>query len=466
MIGFMPEIYPNELVYSWLARYHVRSGHSGYQTTYKELLAKKSNIISKKFINRYSEDFLDYIEQRFSIEELLMNHTLFSIQFKFMPENKRQKIIDNYKIVDSQTKISLTTGAENKNSKIRFCPLCVKEDRELYGETYWHRNWIIDEINVCAKHHCYLIDSIRDFSNMNSFKDSVAEICIPYNSPIVFTTNEKELQFSQYFMDVIYTNDRTSSVGVSDLFNAKLLETKYMSKSGKLKDMNSLYSDFSKFCQEFNIEIPVVETFRKLFHNKNNKTLYVCALGMFLGIEPYDLVNRSVSYEELTKDFEDKVNYLRKKNMSFKEIAKRLNTTERIVTSTYHAMDNKIDFDINSFLQSNLKKLYNGDYSNGRPQKVTSYIIEKYFDIPKQTLSKNQLYIKEIDKYNESYPEYWARELVWSYNQAKKNRNTVYLSHVICPIGIRREQFKMAVPFLCKYCDTQTEQEIIALVKS
>ena len=27
MIGFIPELYPDELVYSWIARYHVRTGH-------------------------------------------------------------------------------------------------------------------------------------------------------------------------------------------------------------------------------------------------------------------------------------------------------------------------------------------------------------------------------------------------------------------------------------------------------
>ena len=30
MIAFFPEVYPDELVYSWLARYGVRSGYTHY----------------------------------------------------------------------------------------------------------------------------------------------------------------------------------------------------------------------------------------------------------------------------------------------------------------------------------------------------------------------------------------------------------------------------------------------------
>jgi len=41
---------------------------------------------------------------------------------------------------------------------MRVCPLCVKEDRERYGETYWHLSHQLQGIDVCHKHGCYLTD--------------------------------------------------------------------------------------------------------------------------------------------------------------------------------------------------------------------------------------------------------------------------------------------------------------------
>jgi hypothetical protein len=39
---------------------------------------------------------------------------------------------------------------------MRYCPLCVREDKDTYGETYWHRSHQIDGIDVCVKHKVFL----------------------------------------------------------------------------------------------------------------------------------------------------------------------------------------------------------------------------------------------------------------------------------------------------------------------
>lgn len=96
MIGFMPELYPDELVYSWIARYHVRTGHYSYQQTAKHLLNKKANIVSKKFLNEYSDEFFVMIKNNITIKELAIKHSMLSTYIKFLPINKRNNIIESY----------------------------------------------------------------------------------------------------------------------------------------------------------------------------------------------------------------------------------------------------------------------------------------------------------------------------------------------------------------------------------
>jgi hypothetical protein len=42
---------------------------------------------------------------------------------------------------------------------LRYCPLCVVEDQNTYGETYWHRQHQLSSIEVCVTHSVWLEQS-------------------------------------------------------------------------------------------------------------------------------------------------------------------------------------------------------------------------------------------------------------------------------------------------------------------
>ena len=48
---------------------------------------------------------------------------------------------------------------KNKNGTrfLRYCPLCFKEDKQKYGEAYWHKAHQIRGVDVCNKHGCFYI---------------------------------------------------------------------------------------------------------------------------------------------------------------------------------------------------------------------------------------------------------------------------------------------------------------------
>ncbi|MBJ8192714.1 TniQ family protein, partial [Bacillus cereus] len=40
---------------------------------------------------------------------------------------------------------------------VRYCPRCLKEDFESFGECYLHRLHQIDKLDICHRHHIQLI---------------------------------------------------------------------------------------------------------------------------------------------------------------------------------------------------------------------------------------------------------------------------------------------------------------------
>ena len=56
MIGYLPELYPDELVYSWLSRYFVHSGHALHSAVLREFFCKRSDNPSKEFLGNLNED--------------------------------------------------------------------------------------------------------------------------------------------------------------------------------------------------------------------------------------------------------------------------------------------------------------------------------------------------------------------------------------------------------------------------
>ena len=58
MIGFMPEPYPDELVYSVLSRYHSQSGHLVFRASAEALFTDPLARPDVAFVNRYTEELL------------------------------------------------------------------------------------------------------------------------------------------------------------------------------------------------------------------------------------------------------------------------------------------------------------------------------------------------------------------------------------------------------------------------
>jgi hypothetical protein len=85
MISFLPKPYPDEILYSILARYHIRSGNTSPKATLKELFNSQTTIATIDLPSN-----LDYLIKNlqfvsnYQIEDLIYKHTLYPLYSPFL----------------------------------------------------------------------------------------------------------------------------------------------------------------------------------------------------------------------------------------------------------------------------------------------------------------------------------------------------------------------------------------------
>lgn len=77
MIAYFPEIYPDELLYSQLARYFAHSRYMAYVCAAEDLFERRAVRPDIEFLNAYTRDALERITSEMPMETIIMRHTMF-----------------------------------------------------------------------------------------------------------------------------------------------------------------------------------------------------------------------------------------------------------------------------------------------------------------------------------------------------------------------------------------------------
>ena len=149
MLNYIPTIHEDELVYSWLSRIYTHSGYLSHKEALRYMLFSKSNNPSIEFIGHLSSEFHSLISQVISMEELATEHTMFPQYGRFIPLRQKQRALHHLTTdyCDAHTLFCILPRKEN-DRYLKYCPLCVSEDRRKHGETYWHRIHQIRNITI------------------------------------------------------------------------------------------------------------------------------------------------------------------------------------------------------------------------------------------------------------------------------------------------------------------------------
>ena len=156
MLNFFPTPYPDELWYSVLCRYHIRSGNPKNQTTRLELSNNGNySAVCILFPNNSIKHIVDQLPNGlFDVNEIILNHTLFNYHMRMYPIKKKEELLKS--LCYGTASIPTNFWKTSEIPIFRYCPVCVKEDREFFGEPYWHREHQVPLMMACRKHKCRL----------------------------------------------------------------------------------------------------------------------------------------------------------------------------------------------------------------------------------------------------------------------------------------------------------------------
>ncbi|MDD3325407.1 MAG: TniQ family protein [Sulfurospirillaceae bacterium] len=474
MIGFLPEIYTDELLYSWFARYYVRSGYSSYINAAEDLFERKTARPDVEFINVLNEDAKRIICSKYKIEELILKHTMFPAYGRFVNHKRRYDAFDNAINMkgDIHNLLAIPILNNGRERCIRYCPCCINEDREKYGETYWHRAHQILGVDICINHSCLLVDSNIRIHGKESPKLYAAEVVID-NSEIAHTNEvilELEINLSKYIITVFNEDiNFDNQVRIGTFVDSRLEGTKYKSIRGEQRNIRMLYDDFIKFYQSLpNSIVKELWQIQKILNNDRLNLSEICQLAMFLNIEPEELVEMKLPETSQAERFDREVRRLHEEGMGYNKIGKLLNVSSQTVRrgcldlvkdEKHETKKGKrkgaIDWElVDKQLLPRVKELARELYGNKeKPRRVTRYAICKIMNLPDKRFDVLPLCSKEIEKYSETQEEYWARLVIWAARKIMSEEKPLNWKQIRNLTNIKKENFEACKIFLDRYYD-------------
>ena len=186
MNGHFPEPYPNELLYSVLARLGARLGQLSWQDYGANLLGAKTATGIIELPNRL-DCLVRSMPPEFgsTADQLIDKNTLWPFYSAFLPPDRRLRTREEMKGKGQpRVLLGLISLRGPSNEWLRYCPECVMQDRRKFREAYWHRSHQIPGTRDCAEHGVLLVDSaaaVWHRSNRHAY--CAAEDAIPQSFP-------------------------------------------------------------------------------------------------------------------------------------------------------------------------------------------------------------------------------------------------------------------------------------------
>lgn len=480
MIATFPTIYDDELVYSVLSRFYDHSGILSFRYAAESLFQNKLSRPTIEFVNEYTDDALSHLLRKCNMESLILKHTMAAFYMRFLDLPRRTAAMQALTAMNNQywTHLHLPVNRRRTSEKarLRYCLLCSKEDRERYGETYWHTCHQLRHIDVCPVHGCYLQDSEVTISTEGTPSLISAESVVPYQYDATQCENALQLRLARYAHEAFCALiDMKNAVTTGAFFKSRLEGTPYISVRGERRNISLLYRDFFAY-YAWLPNSPINEPWQveKIFCNQNHSFVPICMMALFLDISVTELCAPSLPEKTQAQRFDEEVLRLHAQGLKYPAIAKRMNANLELVKKTgegratcWYTGEKRRTWSPNSGPKRLDYKTIDAEYlpkvkavaaemygQNGnRPRKVTVLGIETRLSIPTYRLSHCPRCMSVIKKYMETQEEYWAREAVWCAKELMKEGVPLSQTRFLQKINLRQKNYERCIPYLHLYAD-------------
>ncbi len=191
MLAYFPIAYPDELLYSVLARYSLHIGSPG-PSSVSEVLFGKRNVVATFDLPGHLDDLSRRIPSKrgLSTTRLIDKLTLFPYFTAFEPpllQTKVRKAIQFGTVDGLHIRLGLVAFRVGRVQRLRFCLECAREMQAKYGELYWRREHQLPSVMVCPEHACPLLQSGVVFTqhSRHEFIAATPDNCSFHAQPVV-----------------------------------------------------------------------------------------------------------------------------------------------------------------------------------------------------------------------------------------------------------------------------------------
>lgn len=449
-VGYLPEIYPNdELVVSWFSRYLVHSGHRLHSVVLKEFFCKRSDNPSKEFLGHLNEDAKNVIQKVIPLRELILQHTMVPQYARFLPLAEKKDALRRmeFDYCDPHYLFPILIRDE-EDAWLRYCPACAQEDRETYGETYWHRKHQLRGAKLCYKHGCQLEQSNVSAKSEQGFTLCPAEEYAVIDTPC-YCDNPELLRYTQFISDVFDAPmDFERDIPVSAVLYNAMARTDYMKRSGRSRHTQRFADDLRAYYEGMGLSgIATMNQIQRTLLMGHTEFTTICQIAFFLGMTAEELTAPELTPEQIAAEQES--HYTRDRTP--------------VDWAEFDAETAKI-------LEPLAQSIYDGTFrTDGRPERVSERLIYRVLDLQGHRL-ENMPLCREIihnSRFTESYPEHWTRRLVHCYHQLKKERGDkpIYWVDLRRISGVKERNLHKVIPLLHKYTDPKTAKAILQIIE-
>lgn len=467
MITYFPSVHPDELSYSWFARFRIHTGCFGFSTAAQLLYGRKLLHPSEEFINTVTDDVLQVITRNMTMSDIVLQHTMFPYYARFVPKDRRNNAFDMLCKNEGYSKPILPIPVKQEQKRyLRFCPLCFAADKELYSEAYWHRIHQMQRIQICPIHYCRLIESNIEISSRPSPGLFTAEECIR-DAEIIYSENEVERDLASYVMKVFLADmDLDNEIQIGDYMQAKLELTKHVAMCSSKIRVERFAEEVNNYYMEVIGESAgVPDHFRRLLENKRFNTHEICMIAMYLGISAEELVQMKLPSENREQRLSKEIYHLRTQGYNYREIAKDLeltyDATKTIAVRNRESWPpikeigvwEKVDKERLRCVKKELKQMRYD--SESRPVRITRKMVANMLGIDKQHMNKKNEHTLEFSKLYETPEQFWARKLAWAFEKCHNENRFPYWSELRNVAGIDRRQGIRCLPYIKEMLDEE-----------
>lgn len=445
MISYLPEIYPDELAYSWFCRYYVHTGCLTHKAALNDILSNRHDNPSKEFLGHLNPDIRKKIQEIYPLKRLIIEHTMFPQYARFIPIEVKQQALHHlaYDYCDAHHLFSILPRNE-KDLYLKYCPHCVDEDRKQYGETYWHRNHQIRNMQICIKHNCRLVNSSVIAKSEQTFTLCPTESYVAEQKPII-EADPLKIAFAQYMVDAFNAPmDFDKNIPISAVLYHGMQNSKYIKSTGKTRYTKQLADDIKAYYAKLDIGsiASMSQIQRVLLGGDRFDFSVVCQIAFYFGIDISDLINPSLTAVQIEQ--EQNTHYMKDRP-----------TIDWTVYDTETAPQ----------LEQIAKAIYDGSANSvGRPERVSEKIIYREMNFPAHRLENLPHCRAVMDKYSESYEENWARRIIWAYGKLNADNKPFYWSDIRRLTGVKKQHLENVMPFIHKHTDASTAEKIEKMI--